>query len=305
MENAGEVEVKLRGRMPFLRAEFPDVIAPSLRIKSRRGVVIASIMKLFVTLLVSGLSILVHGAEPEPLITTTGKLLLSEDFSEKEIPKTFRTLQSAASFSMAEGALQAESRAGQERSTHGVVMVQTHDLTVAFAVKFTKPGSLFVGLDGYKEEFKGNTHLCRFSLTSDRMAWDQHRGGPESKHAVSEANRAARAAKKPITRATTEQLADPHFFRIEDLTSKPVHCAADEWHHVLLEISGNELVAQMDGEKLFATSTQADSQKNRIGFGLTGRGIALIKNLRINENVRRSDWQQAKVAAATEAAPKK
>lgn len=261
-------------------------------------------MKLFAVVLVSSLHLMLHGAEPQPLITTTGKLLLDEDFSEKEIPKIFRVLESAASFSMVDGALQAESRAGQKRSTHGVVMVRAHDLTVMFDVKFTKPGSLFIGVDGYKEEFKGFTHLVRFSLTPERIAWDQHRGGPESKHAISDANRAARAAKQTITRATPEQLADPDFFRIEDLTSKPIHCAVDEWHRVLIEVNGNELVAQVDGEKLFATAAEADSQKNRVGFGLTGHGIALIKNLRINENTRRADWQQAKVAAATDAAVK-
>ena len=102
---------------------------------------------------------------------------------------------------MVEGALQAVSRAGQERSTHGVFMVKAHDLTIAFAVKFTAPGSLFIGVDGYKAEFNGNTHLVRFSLTPERIAWDQHRGGPESKHAVGEAMKAARAAKQPLPKA--------------------------------------------------------------------------------------------------------
>jgi hypothetical protein len=252
-----------------------------------------------------GFSTLLHGAELQPLLTTPGKVLVSEDFAGKDIPKTFRTLESAASFSMVDGALQAESRAGQERSTHGVVMVSAHDLTVSFAVKFTKPGSLYIGVDGYKEEFKGNTHLVRFGLTPDHIVWDQHRGGPESKHEVGEANKAARAAKQSIPQPTKEQLADPHFFRIEELTSKPVQCPTDEWHQVMLEVSGNELVAQIDDAKLFATATEADSQKNRIGFGLTGRGIALIKNLRITENTRRSDWQEVKTKFAAGAEPKK
>lgn len=256
-------------------------------------------------LLVLGLSAVLHGAEPQPLITSTGKLLVSEDFSGKEIPKAFRTLESAKSFSMADGALQAESRAGQERSTHGVVMVGAHDLTIEFAAKFTKPGSLFVGVDGYKKEFKGNTHLVRFSLTPERIAWDQHRGGPESKHAVSEAMKAARAAKQPLPRGTPEQLADPHFFRIEELASKPIQCAVNEWHQVLVEVSGNELVAQVDGEKLLATAVEADSQKNRVGFGLTGRGTVLIKNLRISENTRRADWRQVKTLLTSDPAVKK
>ncbi len=230
-----------------------------------------------------------HGVELSPLMTTPGKVLVAEDFSGAEMPKTFRTLESAASLSIVEGSLQAVSRAGQERVTHGIFMVKAHDLTMRFAVKFTTPGTLYIGVDGYKEEFKGNTHLVRFSLAPERMAWDQHRGGPESKHAVGEAMKAARAAKQPLPLPTAGQLVDPSFFRIEELASKPIACSVGEWHEVLLEVSGNELVAQVDGEKLVTTSTVADAMKNRIGVALTGRSTALIDHVRISENTRRAD----------------
>ena len=69
-------------------------------------------------------------------------------------------------------------------------------LTMAFAMKFTAPGTLYIGVDGFKEQFKGNTHLVRFSVAPDHLAWDEHHGGPESKHAVGEAMKAARAAKR-------------------------------------------------------------------------------------------------------------
>lgn len=65
-----------------------------------------------------------RGAELPPLITTPGETLLAEDFTGAEIPKSFRTLESAASSSIVDGALQAVSRAGQARSTHGVVWGQ-------------------------------------------------------------------------------------------------------------------------------------------------------------------------------------
>ncbi len=242
---------------------------------------------------------------PQPLMTTTGKTLVAEDFAAAEIPETFRTLESAASFSIVDSALQAVSRAGQERSTHGAFMVKAHDLSIAFAVKFTAPGSLYIGLDGYKEEFKGNTHLVRFSLTTERMAWDEHRGGPESKHAVGEAMKAARAAKQPLPQATAAQLTDSSFFRIEELAIRPITCAVGEWHQVLLEVSGNELVAQVDGERLFASSTVSDSMKNRIGLGLTGRGTVLISKIRITESSRRADWAQVKAKLAASAGSKK
>lgn len=234
-------------------------------------------------------AISLQGEELRPLITTTGKVLVSEDFSGAEMPKVFRTLESGESFSIVEGALQAVSRAGQKQSTHGVIVAKVHDLTISFAVKFTKPGALYIGVDGYKEAYKGNTHLVRFELTPERMAWDQHRGGPESKHAVGEAMKAARAAKQEMPKATAAQLADPNFFRIEALASKEIQCAVGEWHEVMIEVSGNELVAQVDGEKLAATAAEADSMKSRIGFGLTKGGTVLIDRVRIYENTPRKD----------------
>lgn len=235
-----------------------------------------------------------HGAELSPLLTSPGQTLLAEDFLSTEIPKTFRTLETPASFSIVEGALQAVARAGQARATHGAFMVKAHDLTVAFAMKFVAPGTLYIGVDGYKPEFNGNTHLGRFSLTPERMAWDEHRGGPESKHAVGAAMKAARQAKAPLPKGTAAQLADPSFYRREQLTSKPAACAVGEWHEVLLEVTGNEIVAQVDGEKLFVTATVADAMKNRIGVGLTGHGTVLIDRVRITENTRRADWEQVK-----------
>jgi hypothetical protein len=246
-----------------------------------------------------------HGAEPQPLMTRPGRALVSEDFAGAAVPATFRTLRTLDSFSVVDGALQLVTRPGQQSATHGAFMVQAHDLTVAFSVKFTKPGTLYVVVDGYKEEFKGNTHLVRFSLTPERIAWDQQRGGPESKRAVAEAAKAARAAKQPIPKATPEQLADPTFFRIEELAAKPVECAVGDWHHVLLEVNGNELVSQVDGQTLVATATAADTMKNRIGVGLTGRSTALIDNVRIWENTRREDWEQVKAGLAVSAESKK
>jgi hypothetical protein len=245
-----------------------------------------------------------RGAEPQPLLTRPGKALVSEDFPGATIPATFRTLRSPDAFRLVDGALELVSRPGQQSATHGAFLVRAHDLTVAFSVKFEKAGTLYIGVDGYKEEFQGNTHLLRFALTPERIAWDEHRGGPESKRAVGAAAKAARAARQPIPKPTAEQLADPTFFRIEELAAMPIQCAVGEWHQVLLEVSGNELVAQVDGQTLIATATAADATKNRIGVGLTGRSTALIDNVRVWENSRRADWEQVKAKLAVGAEPK-
>jgi hypothetical protein len=246
-----------------------------------------------------------RAAEPQPLMTTPGQTLVSEDFAGPAIPATFRTLRTPDSFRLVDGALELVSRPGQQSATHGAFMLRAHDLTVAFSVKFLKPGTLYIGVDGFKEEFQGNTHLVRFSLTPERIAWDQHRGGPESKRAVSEAVKAARAAKQPIPKPTAEQLADPTFFRIEELAAKPIACAVGDWHQVLIEVNGNDLVAQVDGQTLIATATVADTMKIRIGVGLTGRSTAVIDNVRVWENHRRADWEQVKARLAVSAEAKR
>lgn len=244
-------------------------------------------------------------AEVQPLLTTPGKMLVSEDFSGDAIPATFRSPTTPKSFRITDGALEAFYEPSQDRATHGVFDSKAHDLTVEFSLKFVKSGTLYIGVDGYKEEFKGNTHLVRFCLTPESMVWDEKRGGPESKHAVGEAMKAARAAKKPLPKATAEQLADPSFFRTVELTAKPIECAVGEWHKVVLEVSGNELVAQVDGQTLLATATVADAMKNRIGVGMVGRADIRIDNVRIYENTRRADWQEVKARLAADAAAKK
>jgi hypothetical protein len=254
--------------------------------------------------ILSALYDLAPAAELQPLMTTSGKTLLSEEFSADAVPATFRTLATPASFGIAEGALQVLSQAGQDRASHGAFMAKAQNLTVAFSMKFVKAGTLYIGVDGYKEEFQGNTHLVRFSLTPERMGWDQKRGGPESKHAVGEAMKAARKAKQPLPKATAKQLADPTFFRTEELAARDIECAIGPWHEVLLEVNGNDLVAQVDGEVLIAVSTVADAMKNRIGLGLTGRGEVLIDNVRILENSRRADWEEVKTKLAVNAESK-
>jgi hypothetical protein len=251
------------------------------------------------------LSVAAQAAEPQPLMTRPGKTLVSEDFAGATIPATFRTLRTPDSFSMVDGALQLVSQPGQGSVTHGAFLVPARDVSVAFSVKFLKTGTLFIGVDGYREEFQGNTHLVRFALTPERIAFDQMRGGPESKRAVGEAAKAARQAKQAIPKATAEQLADPTFFRIEELAAKPIECGVGTWHHVLLEINGNDLIAQVDGQTLIATATVADTMKNRIGVGLTGRSTALVDNVRVWENSRRADWEQVKAGLAVNAESKK
>ena len=102
--------------------------------------------------------------EQQSLMTTPGKTLVSEGFPGDTMPATFRTLATPASFRVVEAPGDSFATGPGARNACAF-MVKAHDLTVAFSVKFIKAGTLYIGVDGYKEEFKGNTHLVRFALT--------------------------------------------------------------------------------------------------------------------------------------------
>jgi len=231
-------------------------------------------------------------AELSPLLTESGVVLLAEDFAAAAPPKTLRMPTSPQAFRVVDGALEMTSRAGQERSTHATFAVAERNLSVSLAVTFVEPGSLFISFDGYNEMYRGNAHLVRFALTPTEIVWDEKRGGPESKREVGAAMKAARAARKPLPQPTAEQLADPKFFHTATLATKPFKYELGRRYDVLLEVNGNDLVAQIDGQVVAAVATVADAEKSRLGLGLTGRSTALLDDIRITANTRRNDWEQ-------------
>lgn len=232
---------------------------------------------------------------PQPLLTAFGKVIVREDFSGAGIPKSFVPLGQPKAFSVVDGALQIVSEAGQTSAPFAVVKLPAHDVAMSFSVKFTKAGMFFVAIDGHSEAFGGNTHLVRLMITPTGIVWDQKRGSPESKKAITIENKKARKDGQKIPTPTAEQLADPKYYRTEELAKKAVNFGIGEWHQVLIEISGDDLVAQVDGQgALLARATVADADKSRAAFEISGRGTVLIGNVRISEATRRADAEQVK-----------
>lgn len=243
-------------------------------------------------------------AEPQPLLTTPGKVLIDDDFSAPTLSKTWDARhrsgvdESSAhpqSFSIVDGALRCVAQGHTERTPSVLARLAGRDVTVHFAAKFTEAGVLTLVIDGENAAFGGKTHLFKLELRPDRLTIFQKRGTADSKHAQVAANRKARAAGEKIATATAEQLADTDHYRTEEIAARPMRFAVGEWHEVLLEVSGHEIVAQVDDQPpLFATATVADAEKHRMFFGISGRGTALIDNVRVTENIRRADWEQIK-----------
>jgi hypothetical protein len=176
------------------------------------------------------------------------------------------------------------------------------DLTIQIAMKYMKPGNFLFLLDG-ESQFGGAAHLLRVGLAPNLVVMQQDRGNPSSKLAQQrEKEAAAKAGEKPPV-ATKEQLADPKFYRIERLGAQPRKVADARWHNVLVEVSGNQVVVQVDdGPPILATSTVLDMKKSRIVFLVGAAGTALIDNVKVWENSPRADWSEvkSKLPATTE-----
>ncbi|MCX6906675.1 MAG: hypothetical protein NTY01_01390 [Verrucomicrobia bacterium] len=232
------------------------------------------------------LSVLTMSAgEPQPLISKPGKLLLSEEFSGASLPAKWQPGGRPKSFSIVDGALQGICAPDDSHGPAICVPVEGRDLTIGFSVKFAKPGLVLFLVDG-ESKFGGTAHLLRVALGGKFAALQQDRGSLESKQAqAAEKAKAAKEGRKPAP-PTQEQLADPKFYRTETLDRKPVELADGQWHRVLIEICGNDAVAQVDGVVLRATGSVFDAKKVRIYFLIGMSGTMLIDNVKVWENTR-------------------
>ena len=223
--------------------------------------------------------------EPQPLLTKPGKSLLSEEFSNSSIPPTWQPGGRSKSFSLVDGALQGVCAPDDSHGPAVGVPIAGHNLTIQFSVKLAKPGLVLFLVDG-ESQFGGQAHLLRVALGNKFVALQQDRGSLESKKAQgAEKAKAAKEGRK-VTPPTKEQLADSKFYRTENLDRKDVNVGDGQWHHVLVEINGNDAVAQVDDVVLRATGSVFDVKKFRMFFLVGMAGTMLIDNVKVWENSR-------------------
>jgi len=221
--------------------------------------------------------------EPVPVMTKPGKVLLSEEFSGAALPAKWQPGGRPKCFSIVDGALQGVCPADDGHGPAISVPIEGRNLTIQFSVKLAKPGVVLFLVDG-ESRFGGTAHLLRVALGGKFAALQQDRGSLESKQAqAAEKATAAKEGRKPAT-PTKEQLADPKFYRTEMLDRKAADLADGQWHHVLVEINGNEAVAQVDGVVLRAKGTVFDAKKSRLVFLIGLSGTMLIDNVKVWEN---------------------
>jgi hypothetical protein len=133
------------------------------------------------------------------------------------------------------------------------------------------------------------------------MAIQQDRGEPASHVAQAKEKREADKEGRTIPPPTQEQLADPKFYRVEKLASQPAKAdggSKSEWHQVLIEQNGNDVLVQMDDlPPLAATGTVLDARKSRIVFLIGQAGTVLVDDVKVWENSRAAQAAPAGGAA--------
>jgi hypothetical protein len=223
-----------------------------------------------------------------PRLTQPDKLLLDETFSgaTATIPKPWEPGGRPGAFSIVDGALQGVCTADDHHGPSISVPLEGRNFTVAFRFKFAVPGYFLFLADG-ESQFGGTAHLLRLAVTPTQMTIQQDRGEPASHQAQAKERREADKEGRTIPPPTAEQLADPKFYRVEKLASQPTKAADGQWHQVLIEQNGNDVLVQMDDlPPLAATGTVVDAKKSRIVFLIGNTGTALVDDVKVWENSR-------------------
>ena len=184
---------------------------------------------------------------------------------------------------MVDGTLRCVAVVGDGHGPSIGVPIEGHDLKLEFDFKFAKPGYFLCLIDG-DSQFTGQAHLLRFVVTQQHVRLLQDRGDPVSKRAQKE-ERDANGGKRIAP--TPEQLADPAFYRIEPLARQEAKATDGKWHHVRIDLRGNEVTARFDdGLELAATGTVLDVSKSRVVFLVGQSGDIRIDKVKVTDRKR-------------------
>jgi len=192
------------------------------------------------------------GPSIPPLMSVPGKLLYSDDFS-KPFGKQWRV--GKGKWEVVDGVMR-----GAELTSdmHGAVArheMPFDNVIIQFSVKFDGAKSTSLSIN------KSNGHLSRVRITpSDLTVQKDDQDG-----------------KKGSDKALV-------------LDSRKVKLAPGEWHTVLVELQGTEIVASLDG-KTVAFGTHGSIEGPKANFGLTVAGEAVsFKNLRVWDASASKNW---------------
>jgi hypothetical protein len=204
-------------------------------------------------------------AEPKTLLTERGKLLLSDDLNAAP-SKEWRVAK--GKWEAVDGAWHAEELPADMHA--GVVRRQLKFQDAIFQYSFKLDGAKVTTLSINDE----NEHVCRVLLRPNGFTVqkdDHDHDGPD---------------KAVVFQNVTTPI-------------KP-----GEWHTVVVEILGQEMLASLDGEKVgFGAHELIGTQKANFGLTVNGASVS-FKNLRVWEALPNKNWAETKAKLAS-AAPAK
>lgn len=197
-------------------------------------------------------------AEVQPLMCERGKSLLSEDFASGSLGKAWQVAK--GKYEIVDGALKCMELPADNHPGVLAHAIKTRNLIVQFEVKFEGGKGTAMSLNSTQG------HVCRAAITPAGIAVhkDSRDHGKTDKAAL--------------------------------LGSNTVAIQSGQWHTVLVEICGPEIVAQLDGPEhvAFGSHEGLDVEKATIRFPASGDSI-FLKNLRVWEaGPRNADWDTTK-----------
>lgn len=213
-------------------------------------------MRPFTVILFIVLAATLQAEDLKPLMCGRGQLLLSENFNNGPLGTDWQVAK--GKWEIADGAL----KGGElEVDHHPAVLVRQlkcHNLIAQFEFKFTGAKAMAFSLNDQKG------HVCRVTLTPAGFTVQKDKAGKNTDD-------------KPA--------------RLDMLKCA---IAPSEWHTMLVEVSGKEMLASVDGKHtVFGTHEGIDVDKTSVRFPVSGDSI-FIKNVRIWEAQSTSGWETEK-----------
>lgn len=198
--------------------------------------------------------------------------LFHQTFPGSELPKEWAPGGRPHSWTVQDGVLQGICQPSDDHGPSISTPLPMKNGTVEYDAKVDEGGYLLMLIDG-ESAFGGQAHLLRVVLRPNLLQIQQDRGAPASKLAQKKARDAARAAGKPDPKPTSEQLADPSFYRVEKLAAAtPVYLKPGAWAKIKVHVVGNEAKVWVNGvETAHATGMVWNVPKAKLVF-LVGLG---------------------------------
>lgn len=213
-------------------------------------------MRQFVVILFVAIATALQAEDLKPVMCERGKLLLSEDFATGPLGADWRVLK--GKWEIADGALKGAELASD---SHAAVLgrdLKCRNLIAQFSFKFDGAKSAAFSLNFAKG------HVCRIAITPAGFTVQKDKAGKNTED---------KAAKLDTVKCAF---------------------APGEWHTMLVEVCGKEMLACVDGKlAAFGAHDGIDVDKTSVRFPVVGDSV-FIKNVRIWEAQPASGWEAAK-----------